>query len=109
MGTEEKKPLSLDSTLAVEVLAVKPNPLFSKFQNETTKFLRFNRAVRCAYCGKRRKLMWTSLISFQAVDVSQFVAQPSGPVLAPLTAVCSQHPIAYAEWPEEEKLKRAGK
>jgi hypothetical protein len=43
--------------LAVEILEAKPNSMFTEEQRATVRFLRFNRRVRCAECGKRLKVM----------------------------------------------------
>ena len=94
--------LNFDNVLQVKLLDAKPNKMFTEWQTATTKFLRYNRAVPCAECGKRSKSHWTQLVSFQAMDMSgsSFVLRSaSGKVHAPLTPVCGTHPLAVAEFP----------
>jgi hypothetical protein len=96
--------------LAVEILEAKPNSMFTEEQRATVRFLRFNRRVRCAECGKRLKVMWTMVCEFYAYDFNA-----PGPVMlepekkhAPLTAVCGDHPLAPA-WPKEIPVKTLAK
>jgi hypothetical protein len=90
--------------LAVEILEAKPNPMFTEEQRAAIRFLRYNRTVPCAECGKRRKGMWTMLCAFRAYDfyASVVVLQTPEKTHAPLTPVCSDHPLGPA-WPKGEK------
>lgn len=90
--------------LVVEILEAKPNKMFTEEQRAAVRFLRFNHAVSCLECGKRRRVMWTMLCEFYAYD---FDAHPFTLVTPekkhpPLAAVCGDHPLAPA-WPEEKK------
>ncbi len=79
--------------LFVQILEAKPNELFSEEQRRAVRFLRYSKAVACAECGKKRKLMWTMLCQFRAVKMDSIVATESQISHSPLTPVCSDHPI----------------
>lgn len=74
----------------------KPNPLWP---DEIRYLIRFYVAAKgerldpCPVCGKRKRGRWTMLCPFQAFTMGQFAAQPAGE-FAPLTLVCSDHPIS---------------
>lgn len=46
-----KKPVEL---LQVQILEAKPNKMFTEAERRAVRFLRFNRTVQCAECGRRR-------------------------------------------------------
>lgn len=80
----------------------KPNRMFSEAQRAAVRFLRFSRAVECAECGRRSKSHWTSLFSFQAMDMKSnvfFLRSKTGKVHPPMTPVCHSHPMAPGEIP----------
>jgi hypothetical protein len=90
-----KKGVDPSRLLWVSIYEAKPNPMFTEWQRSTIRFLTFNRAVKCAACGKKKRGMWTMLCDFKAVDMeSSFgVAKNYPQTFAPLTPVCSDHPI----------------
>jgi hypothetical protein len=80
--------------LTVELLEAKPNPMFTEWQRQATRFLRYSKYVPCAECGKKAKVMWTQLFSFRCMDKGSFiVAQFTGKIHPPLTPVCGDHPL----------------
>lgn len=95
--------------LCVRIGEAKPNPMFSEEQRAWIRFLTFNRCVVCQACGKKKRGMWTMLCEFRASDMGAnvFVLQNFPKIFAPLTPVCSIHPIApaFAEVPEQETKK----
>lgn len=90
----------LDALLRVEICDAKPNPMFSEAQRQSIRFLRYNKFIPCAACGKKVKVHWTMLIEFKAVDMSgssfSFVAKEYPKTFAPLTPVCGDHPLGPA-------------
>ena len=105
----EPRELNPDKVLQVHLFEARPNKMFSEEHRQAVRFLRFNIPVECAECGRRSKLHWTSLFSFKAMDMkSSFVILRSGTdkVHAPLTPVCSSHPMAAAEMPPLPPRKR---
>jgi len=92
----------VSSLLWVEIIEAKPNKMFTEAQRQSVRFMRFNRSVPCAECGKKRKVHWTMLCSFRAANFggSSFVRK-TGAVRAPLTPVCSDHPLALGFSDEE--------
>jgi hypothetical protein len=77
----------------VHLLDPKPNKMFPQWMTDRLRFLRFYNAVACAECGKKSKRMWTMLVQFKAQTMSQF-AMIDGKSQAPLTPVCTDHPLA---------------
>lgn len=73
----------------------KPNPAFP---DEITALIRFWVAAKgeklepCPVCSKRRRGRWTMLCPFQSFTFGQFAVEKAGEH-APLTLVCSEHPI----------------
>ena len=99
-----KRPKKMPRKLAlyVEILEAKPNKMFTEFQHQTTKFLRYSKAIACAECGKKRRLMWTQLFTFRCHNlVPGLFSTVPGKIHAPLTPVCGDHPLAPVF--EEEK------
>lgn len=75
--------------LAVEILEVKPNKMFTPWQHATTRFLRFSKPVACAVCGKKKRIHMTLLVSFQAADLQQQFGLKFPPKeYPPLTPTC---------------------
>jgi hypothetical protein len=95
---------NVSEILYVQILEAKPNKMFTEEQRAAVRFLRFNRAVPCTECGKRRKVMWTMLCEFRAYDFNApgLVLPKPKKVHKPMDEVCGDHPLAPA-WPEEEK------
>ncbi len=79
--------------LYVQILEAKPNKMFSEDQRALVRFLRYNKSVPCAECGRRKRIHWTMLCSFQAYTMAAIVPKKSGKVHLPLTPVC-QHLLA---------------
>jgi hypothetical protein len=96
--------------LWVQILEAKPNKMFTKEITDMLRFLRFNHAVPCAACGKKKRTLWTMLSQFKAVDFenSQFVAKEFPQSFAPLTPVCDDHPL-HPDWPKDEAEVEAEK
>lgn len=103
--TKKSDRLTLDDLLFVQIREPKQNPMFTEFQHQVTRFLIYNRPVACAACGKKKRTHWTQLCEFQAMDMSagQFVLKRYPPTFAPLTPVCTDHPIS----PDYDKAEQA--
>lgn len=103
MSREKQKPKAPDF-LFVDIREAKPNKMFSEQQRQSVRFLCYNQKVACAACGKKAKTLWTMLCQFKAVDFenSVMVARDFEASFAPLTPVCSVHPL-HPDWPKEEK------
>jgi hypothetical protein len=95
------KKTAKDELLCVQLFEAKPNQMFTEAQTANVRFLRYNKTVQCAECGKRSKFHWTSLIEFMAMSMGNhiFGLDKSGLVHAPMTPVCRDHLLAPA-WPE---------
>lgn len=89
---------ALKALLWVEVLEAKPNPLFTEWQRSTVKFLRYNRHVVCAECGRKRRLHWTMLCDFKCSSMvtGRFTLLDGKKTHLPLTPVCSDHMLQPA-------------
>lgn len=74
----------------------KPNKMFPP---EVTALIRFyirakgEKIPPCPVCGDRRRTRWTMLCPFESFTLGTFVVEKFGEH-APLTLVCSEHPIA---------------
>ena len=77
--------------LYVEILEAKPNKLFNEAQRQAVRFLRYNKFIPCAECGKKRKVMWTMLCEFKANIMGIDALEESEKVHPPLTPVCQDH------------------
>lgn len=98
----EMRKLNPDNVLQVHLYEARPNRLFTEEQRQTVRFLRYSHLVECAECGRRSKSHWTSLFSFQAMDMkcSSFTLRSAtGKIHPPMTPVCGIHPMAPAEMP----------
>lgn len=93
--TKKKKGKKLD-LLFVQILEAAPNRMFTEQERAGVRFLRFNRRIPCAECGKKVKIHWTCLYQFKCGDMkkSMFTLQFSDKVHLPLTPVCGDHPVA---------------
>jgi hypothetical protein len=98
--TKAKKP----EILYVDIREAKPNKMFSEEQRQGVRFLVYNRAIPCAACGKKRRVMWTMLCQFKAGDTehSFVVLKNYAQSFAPLTPVCGDHPLG-PDWPDKKK------
>lgn len=92
---DSDKPRWCRPKLTVQILEARPNPLFTEAHRELVRFLRYEGdKVPCAECGKRKKILWTMLCSFQAWDLGGFAPKKSGKIHVPLTPVCQTHLLA---------------
>jgi hypothetical protein len=92
--------------LVVDLCGAKPNKMFTEEQCASVRFLRYNQAVPCAECGRRRRTHWTLLMSFEAQNLGSLVPQRSGKIHPPLAPVCRDHILAAAAWEERKGLQR---
>ncbi len=100
------------AVVQVQISEAKPNPMFTEEQRALVRFIHYSHPVACAECGRRSKHHWTSLISFQAMDMkgSTFTLRSAtGKVHLPLTPVCSAHPMRAAAMPPLPPRKRVKK
>lgn len=72
---------------------VKDNPMFPPEVTMLIRFVRPEKTVKCAVCGKKRKRLWTMLVPFKGHTMHQFATTP-GDELEALTPVCQDHPMA---------------
>ena len=80
--------------LMVALYEARPNKLFTEDQRALVRFFRYSQAVPCAECGRRRRLHWTMLLSFEATTMpnrASFTLVPGKRAHLPLTPVCSNH------------------
>jgi hypothetical protein len=85
-----------EDVITVQILEAKPNKLFTEEQRAWVRFLRYSHAVRCAECGKRRRLHWTMLFSFEAKSMGFVIPVPGKGAHLPLTPVCASHLLVPA-------------
>lgn len=92
--------IDLSKLLWVDIREMKPNPLHEEWQRRSVRGLIYNRPVQCSVpeCGKKKRGMWTMLCTFKVGDMegSVMVLKNFPGVFAPLTPVCSDHPISPA-------------
>lgn len=79
----------------VEIFGAKPNKLYNEEEAARLRILRYSEPVPCAHCGKRRRKMLTSIISFAIADMAALNLVPieSPKIYLPLVPVCSRHLI----------------
>src|SRR5512146_1661732 len=85
--------------LAVALVEAAPHPLFTEGQRRLVRFIRLYengklKSTPCAECGKKKRGLWTMLVSFQAHSMGALVPIKSGKVHPPLTPVCQSHLLA---------------
>lgn len=97
----------MEQILHLQICEAKPNKLFTEEQRQMCLFLRYNKAVECRRCGKKRKLMWTMLCQFKAHEMGDFSLDDGGMSFEPLDAVCSNHPIG-PDFPEAGAMLKGG-
>jgi hypothetical protein len=85
--------VDLSWLLWVDIYEAKPNPMFTEDMRQMIRFLRYNRKIPCAACGKKTKKMWTMLCSFTAADFGKFALKRFPKTFDPLTPVCDAHPL----------------
>lgn len=105
-----KKKIKAPDILCVEILEAKPNPMFSEQQRQGIRFLRYNKWIPCAACGKKVKVHWTALYQFKAGNMKsgQFVLQYYPQSFPPLTPVCGDHPLR-PDYPLRKPTPRAAR
>lgn len=81
----------------IEVFDAKPNPMFSPELTAVTKFLRYEKAVPCAFCGRKSRYHWTTLIKFKAGEMGPFAIRWSETAFEPMTPVCRGHLMTIVE------------
>lgn len=79
--------------LCVQICCAKPNKLFSEEQTASLRFLRYNKPVACAECGKKKRTLWTLLCQFRAADFGIVTLVSGDKSHLPLTPVCQDHPL----------------
>jgi len=84
--------MKIKPLLCVEILEAKPNEGFTEEQGSWIRFLRYSRAIPCADCGKKRRVMWTMLCAFKSMTADSIVTV-SHKSFSPLTPVCQDHPL----------------
>lgn len=97
-----ERKLNVANVVQVHLGEAAPNKMFTEEQRQSVRFLHYSHLVECAECGRRSKTHWTSLFSFQAMDMKGSVMvlrSASGKVHPPLTPVCGSHPMASGEMP----------
>ena len=108
MKTEPQPP----ELLWVQICEAKPNKMFTEELRQAVRFLRYSRAVPCAECGKRVRLMWTMLCEFKAYSFGPSpIAEKntSNKVHSPLMPVCADHPIGPAYKPRLPRLPQTAR
>jgi hypothetical protein len=91
----------------VIVVEPKPNKMFNEWQHAITKYLTYQRPVKCAYCSKMSKHHWTQLKFFRiaegferklpngkVVPSNEFQLENGKELFPPLTPVCTKHILA---------------
>ena len=91
-----KQPKLPEDFVQVQILEAEPNKMFTEGQRQGVRFLRYSKHVHCAECGKKKRVMWTSLFTFIAHNFGALCLTQSGKRHAPLTPVCSDHPMSPA-------------
>lgn len=104
MPRKAKKPPEI---LWVQICEAKPNKMFTEAQRASVRFLRFNRHVTCAACGKKVRVPWPMLCEFRATyDMDarprSFTLEDYPQTFPPLTPVCGSH-CMHPAWPDEKK------
>jgi hypothetical protein len=101
--SKSTKPTASAGPICVDIREAKPNKMFTEGQRAWVRFLVYNRAIPCAQCGKKRRIMWTMLCEFQCAVMEIFTAGLSDRRHMPLTPVCGDHPIGPAtDKPQKE-------
>lgn len=75
----------------VQILNPKPNKMFPDWMSQRVRFMRFQKYVPCTHCGKRSRLHWTMLMTFQVAEPRQFTLVNSERVFMPMVPVCTSH------------------
>lgn len=83
--------------IGVQICEALPNKMFTEQHRALVRFLRYTAPIPCAECGKRRRIHWTLLFSFQAMSMGFLVPVKSGKIHLPLTPVCTNHILAHPD------------
>jgi hypothetical protein len=78
--------------MKIEYYEAKDNPMFPPEITMLIRFVRPEKAVKCAICGKMRKRLWTMLVPFRGQVMNQFAMTPSDELEA-LIPICDDHPM----------------
>jgi hypothetical protein len=100
---------TVDDLLIVDLLEAKPNPLFTEEQRQMVRFLRYTRAVPCAECGRKKRILWTMLCEFWVFSMEPFIAKHGEKIHPPLTGVCQTHIMGPAIEKENAKANRSSR
>ncbi len=79
--------------MKIKYYPAKDNPMFPPEFTLMVRFVRPEKAMKCAMCGKKTKKLWTMLVPFKPQNMQQF-KMDSGDELKALTVVCEKHPMA---------------
>jgi len=79
--------------MEIKYYETKDNPMLPPEITMLIRFVRPEKAIKCAVCGKKRKKLWTMLVPFRGQTTLQFSLEPSDE-LAALTPICDDHPMA---------------
>lgn len=87
--------------MKIKYLLAEDNPMFPSELKFLIRFVRPEKEMKCAMCGKKTKKLWTMLVPFRPQNMNQFALVPSDELKA-LTAVCEDHPLSpiFAELSE---------
>ena len=78
--------------MKIKYYEAKDNPMFPPEITMLIRFVRPEKAAKCAVCGKKRKRLWTMLVPFRGQIFGQFAMTP-GDELEALAPICDDHPM----------------
>lgn len=78
--------------MKIEYYEAKENQMFSSEVTMLIRFVRPEKAMKCAVCGKKSKHLWTMLVPFKGQTMHQFSMTASDELEA-LTPICDDHPM----------------
>lgn len=76
----------------IQYYEAEENQMFSPALTMLIRFVRPEKAIKCAICGKPRKKLWTMLVPFRGQEMHQFTMAQSDELEA-LTPICEDHPL----------------
>lgn len=76
----------------IKYYEAKDNPMFPPEITMMIRFIRPEKRIKCAVCGKKRKKLWTMLVPFKGQTMQPYVMIPSDELNA-LTPICEDHPM----------------
>jgi hypothetical protein len=92
----------------MEMFEAKDNPMFPPALTSRLRFVRYSKAVPCACCGRKSRHHWTLTCSFSAKTFTNLPVFKSSAILAPMTPVCSAHPLSPEITVRRSPSKRSG-